>query len=58
MDIHLAELAQQIIDNPTTVTCEDMEELSMEYTDLLNAVIWMLYGARYLWQKNSPDSGN
>ena len=58
MDIHLTELAQQIIDNPATVTCEDMEELSMEYTDLLNAVIWMLDGARYLWQKNSPDSGN
>ena len=35
-------------------------DLREAYEDMLKAILWMLDGARYLWQgeEKSPDSGN
>lgn len=37
-----------------------VERLQEAYEDMLKAILWMLDGARYLWQgeEKSPDSGN
>ncbi len=43
---------------------EEIRELQTSYEDMLKAILWMLDGAKYLWQGNtsgeekSPDSGN
>ena len=35
---------------------EEMEDMAVDYLSLLKAVIWMLDGARYLWQDVPPYS--
>lgn len=39
---------------------EEIRDLREAYEDMLKAILWMLDGARYLWQgeEKSPDSGN
>ncbi len=58
------ELAEQIKDEKPEVTTEKIRELQTSYEDMLKAILWVLDGAKYLWQGNakgeekSPDSGN
>ena len=58
------ELAEQIKDEKPEVTTEEIRELQTSYEDMLKAILWVLDGAKYLWQGNakgeekSPDSGN
>ena len=55
------ELAGQIKNEKPDVTTEEIRELQTSYEDMLKAILWMLDGAKYLWQgkeENSPDSGN
>ena len=60
----MEELAGQIKGGKPEVTTEEIRELQTSYEDMLKAVLWMLDGAKYLWQGNpngiekSPDSGN
>ena len=37
-----------------------LEQMKNDCLDMLKAIIWMLDGAKYLWQgtEKSPDSGN
>ena len=64
MQSHMEELAGQIKGEKPEVTTEEIRELQTSYEDMLKAVLWMLDGAKYLWQGNtngiekSPDSGN
>ena len=64
MQSRMEELAEQIKDEKPEVTTEEIRELQTTYEDMLKAIIWMLDGAKYLWQGNingeekSPDSGN
>lgn len=64
MQSHMEELAGQIKDEKPEVTTEEIRELQTSYEDMLKAILWMLDGAKYLWQGNacgkeeSPDSGN
>lgn len=57
METHLTELAKQITENRLEATEQELEQIKEEYLDLLKAVLWMLDGAKYLWQKkgNAPD---
>lgn len=57
MQTHLTELAKQITENRLEATARELEQMKEEYLDLLKAVLWMLDGAKYLWQKkgNAPD---
>ena len=64
MKSRMEELAGQIKGKKPEVTTEEIRELQTSYEDMLKAVLWMLDGAKYLWQGNtnsiekSPDSGN
>lgn len=58
------ELAEQVNDKEPGVTSEEIRELRETYEAMLKAILWMLDGAKYLWQGNSngeeksPNSGN
>ena len=64
MQNRMEELAEQIKDEKPEVTTEEIRGLQTSYEDMLKAILWMLDGAKYLWQGNangeekSPDSGN
>ena len=64
MQNRMEELAGQIKGEKPEVTTEEIRELQTTYEDMLKAILWMLDGAKYLWQGNtsgeekSPDSGN
>ena len=46
----MEELAGQIKGEKPEVTTEEMRELQTSYEDMLKAILWMLDGAKYLWQ--------
>lgn len=56
----MEELAGQIKAEKPEVTIEEIRELREAYEDMLKAILWMLDGAKYLWQgeEKSPNSGN
>lgn len=64
MQSRVEELAGQIKDEKSEVTTKEIGELQTSYEDMLNAILWMLDGAKYLWQdgaadtEESPNSGN
>ena len=64
MQSRMEELSEQIKGEKSEVATEEIKELQTSYEDMLKAILWMLDGAKYLWQGNangeekSPDSGN
>ena len=64
MQSRMEELAEQIKGEKPEVTTEEIRELQTTYEDVLKAILWVLDGAKYLWQgstngeEKSPDSGN
>ena len=64
MQSRMEELAGQIKGEKPEVTTEEIRELQTTYEDMLKAILWVLDGAKYLWQgstngeEKSPDSGN
>ena len=64
MQSRMEELAEQIKGEKPEVTTEEIRELQTTYEDMLKASLWVLDGAKYLWQgstnreEKSPDSGN
>ena len=64
MQSRMEELAGQIKGEKPEVTTEEIRELQTAYEDMLKAILWMLDGAKYLWQgstngeEKSPNSGN
>lgn len=50
MENSLLEIAEQLKDGKREITSEEIRELHTAYEDMLKAVLWMLDGARYLWQ--------
>lgn len=60
MENRLVELAEQIDSKEPGITSEEIRDLQEAYEDMLKAILWMLNGAKYLWQgeEKSPDSDN
>jgi len=64
MQSRMEELSEQIKGEKPEVATEEIRQLQTSYEDMLKAILWMLDGAKYLWQGNakgeekSPDSGN
>lgn len=60
MEKRLVELAEQVDSKEPGITSEEIRDLQKAYEDMLKAILWMLEGARYLWEdkEKSPDSGN
>ena len=57
MEKHLTELAEDFTENKAEFTVQELEETKESYLDLIKAVLWMLDGAKYLWQgkENTPE---
>lgn len=53
MEKHLEILAE----HETKINVEEVAETKEAYLDMLKAILWMLDGAKYLWQEkeNAPD---
>lgn len=61
MEEHLEKVAERIKCQKPDITVEEINELRETYEDMLKAILWMLDGAKYLWQGEngkSPNSGN
>ena len=56
----LVEELQLMQYNIAEILNEGLEQMKNDCLDMLKAIIWMLDGAKYLWQgtEKSPDSGN
>lgn len=54
------ELAEQVDSKEPGITSEEIRDLQEAYVNMLKVILWMLDGARYLWQgeEKSPNSGN
>ena len=50
MEKRLVELAEQVDSKEPGITSEEIRDLQEAYERLLKAILWMLDGARYLWQ--------
>lgn len=64
MQTNLSELVKQLEQQEVTLTADGLEAMRNDCMDMLQAIISMLDGAKYLWQgvqidkEKSPDSGN
>ena len=53
----LQNMEKHLTENKAEFTVQELEETKESYLDLLKAVLWMLDGAKYLWQgkENTPE---
>ena len=64
MQTNISELVRQLEQKDITLTDEGLEDMRNDCMDMLQAIISMLDGAKYLWQgtkeekEKSPNSGN
>ena len=64
MQTNLSELVKQLEQQEVTLTADGLEDMRNDCMDMLQAIIAMLDGAKYLWQEvqidkeKSLDSGN
>lgn len=64
MQTNISEVVNQFEQQNVTLTSEGLEDMRNDCMDMLQAILWMLGGAKYLWQgqqtdkEKSPDSGN
>lgn len=59
MQANIREVTEQFEQAEVTLSAEGLQDMRNECLDMLKAILWMLDGARYLWQdEKSPDSGN
>ena len=61
MQTNIREVAEQFEQSEVFLTPEDLQDMKNDCLDMLKAILWLLDGAKYLWQdenEKSPDSGN
>ena len=64
MQTNIREVTEQFEKADVDLTPEGLEDMRNDCLDMLKAILWVLDGAKYLWQGNtngeekSPDSGN
>ena len=60
MQTNIREVTEQFERAEVTLSVEGLQDMRNDCLDMLKAILWMLDGARYLWQgeEKSPDSGN
>ena len=60
MQYNIAEILKQFEEQEILLSDEGLDQMKNDCLDMLKAIIWMLDGAKYLWQgtEKSPDSGN
>lgn len=52
----LLEVTKQFEQSEVFLSKDGLEDMRMEYLNLLKAMIWMLDGAKYLWQDNKENA--
>lgn len=52
----LQEVTKQFEQSEVFLSKDGLEDMRMEYLDLLKAMIWMLDGAKYLWQDKKENA--
>lgn len=60
MQTVIRDVVEQLRQEETTLTSEGLQEMQTDFTNMLQAILWMLDGARYLWEgtntyKNPPE---
>ncbi len=50
MQQNLCQLHEQILSENIQITSAEIQELQLDYEYMLKAILWMLEGARYLWE--------
>lgn len=60
MQTNIREVTEQFERAEVTLSVEGLQDMRNDCLDMLKAILWMLDGARYLWEdkEKSPDSGN
>lgn len=64
MQVNMTDIVSQFEQQEITLSNEGMEQMRDDCLDMLKAILWMLDGAKYLWQgternnEKSPNSGN
>ena len=60
MQTNIREVTEQFEQAEATLSAEGLQDMRNDCLDMLKAILWMLDGARYLWEdkEKSPDSGN
>ena len=64
MQVNITEVVNQFEQQEVVLSDEGLEEMGNDCLDMLKAILWLLDGAKYLWQgadnnnEKSPDSGN
>ncbi len=51
----LQEVTKQFEQSQVFLSKDGLEDMRLEYLNLLKAMIWMLDGAKYLWQDNKEN---
>ena len=51
----LQEVTKQFEQSELFLSKDGLEDMRLEYLNLLKAMIWMLDGAKYLWQDNKEN---
>lgn len=51
----LQEVTKQFEQSEVFLSKDGLEDMRLEYLNLLKAMIWMLDGAKYLWQNNKEN---
>ncbi len=50
MQTVIRDVAEQLWKEETTLTNEGLQEMQTDFLNMLKAILWMLDGARYLWE--------
>lgn len=63
MQTVIQDVAEQLRQETTSLTSEGLQEMQTDFTNMLQAILWMLDGARYLWEgvdtcKNRPETSH
>lgn len=60
MQTNIREVTEQLERAEVALSVEGLADMKNDCLDMLKAILWMLDGAKYLWQdeEKSPDSGN
>lgn len=61
MQTNIREVTEQFEQSEITLSPEGLQDMKNDCLDMLKAILWLLDGAKYLWQdenEKSPNSGN
>lgn len=55
MQMVIKEVAEQIENGNALITKEGLADMQVKFVNMLKAIIWMLDGAKYLWENDSKE---